>query len=269
VNRRGASLVLVRAHIPTSIDTAPVLRSLRERLGEPTTGKDNLADDLRSGPSTWVSETCGIVVQASREGEHLWDPTRAGIYVEARILSRVADAVTPGRSAEALVVDEMLVAPVTAPVEAEQTTAAAAAATVAIEPVSAPTPTPSNIETASRLDPGTSDGVEIPSPGESSSDDVAVAGLDGVTYPERLERFYVKPVFPAAARFTRKSGTVHLRVVVGEDGRVGATEVVGVTPPDAGFEESAVEAVKRWRYRPATRDGKPVTAAIMVKVEFM
>jgi TonB family protein len=35
-----------------------------------------------------------------------------------------------------------------------------------------------------------------------------------------------------------------------------------------GLDEQAIEAVKTWRFRPATLDGKPVDAQIAVEVNF-
>jgi protein TonB len=93
--------------------------------------------------------------------------------------------------------------------------------------------------------------------------------LGGVTYPERLQRYYVKPVYPFAAKRAKMSGVVHVRVVVQPDGTVGEVSVVRSSPPGAGFEDSALNAVKRWRFKPALRDGEPVAASILVKVDFL
>jgi TonB family protein len=35
-----------------------------------------------------------------------------------------------------------------------------------------------------------------------------------------------------------------------------------------GLEEKAIEAVKQWRFRPGTRDGKPVVAPASIEVNF-
>jgi periplasmic protein TonB len=35
-----------------------------------------------------------------------------------------------------------------------------------------------------------------------------------------------------------------------------------------GLEEKAIEAVKQWRFRPGTLDGKPVVAAAAIEVNF-
>jgi TonB family protein len=275
IGHKAATLVLVRSHIPTSVDSATVLRSLRWRLGEPTTGLESLDDDLRSGPAAWVSEPCGIVVQAMREGEHLWDPGRAGIYIEARPLARDPDRLVAAHAPGDAVVDDLL---------AEAPALGATAVQVAGEgaPPASLAP-PEALAVNGARDPASGTGTEppvlqvgeavaeprlVPPAVEMAEDGVVGADLAETTTPERLARFYVKPVFPPAAKMARLSGVVHLRVVVREDGRVGEAEVVDCSRPGVGFEQSAVEAVKRWRYRPATFAGRPVSTSITVKVDF-
>jgi TonB family protein len=38
---------------------------------------------------------------------------------------------------------------------------------------------------------------------------------------------------------------------------------------DCGFEEAAIDAVKKWRYKPGTKNGEAVDVKITVVVEFM
>jgi TonB family protein len=35
-----------------------------------------------------------------------------------------------------------------------------------------------------------------------------------------------------------------------------------------GLDEKALEAIKKWRFRPAYKDGKPVTVAATIEVNF-
>jgi len=271
VGRKTATLVLVRSHIPASVDSAPVLRSLRWRLGEPTTGVESLDDDLQRGPAAWVSEPCGIVVQAVREGEHLWDPARAGIYIEARPLPLNADRLVVERTPGDSVVDRLLEVPAlgaTAPQVERGGPVPSAVAPPETLASDAAGDAASGTDTEPSVPPVEEAAAEpqlVPAAGVMAEE--GVAGAVG-TDPERLARYYVKPVFPAAARMARTSGVVHLRVVVRQDGRVGEAEVVECSRPGVGFEESAVEAVKRWRYRPATFAGRPVSTSITVKIDF-
>ena len=76
----------------------------------------------------------------------------------------------------------------------------------------------------------------------------------------------VEPTYPDLAKRMRLSGEVVLRVIVEADGRVGAVDVVSGAP--AGMTAAAVEAVKKWTYRPARVDGQPVAVMKEVRVRF-
>lgn len=76
----------------------------------------------------------------------------------------------------------------------------------------------------------------------------------------------VKPVYPPFALRARVRGTVILRVLVGETGIPLDIEVV--TGVAGGLTEAAVEAVRRWRFQPARRDGTPVRAWTTIPIPF-
>lgn len=91
-----------------------------------------------------------------------------------------------------------------------------------------------------------------------------VKPLASIVEPKRVHQ--VNPRYPVGAQRGRIEGTVLLRVTIGTDGRVEnveATKKVG-----GGLTEAAVEAVRQWRYEPATVDGQPVGWKIDVPVEF-
>jgi protein TonB len=58
-----------------------------------------------------------------------------------------------------------------------------------------------------------------------------------------------------------------IRVTVGPDGRVKSAEKVRATT-DAFYEATERHARARWRFRPATVDGRPVEARKTLTVEF-
>src|ERR1700704_6119246 len=84
-----------------------------------------------------------------------------------------------------------------------------------------------------------------------------------VTGGQLLHR--VAPVYPAQARLLRLEGTVILAAVVMEDGTVGDVNIVEGSPVLA---QSAVDAVKHWRYQPYELDGKPVKNETRINVDF-
>lgn len=93
----------------------------------------------------------------------------------------------------------------------------------------------------------------------------APAARPRVTYPVLLS--YVKAAYPEEARKAGRQGEVRLAVTVGEDGAVAAVEVAR-SSGHADLDVAALAAVKQFRYRPATVDGKPVAAKILVAYPF-
>jgi periplasmic protein TonB len=83
--------------------------------------------------------------------------------------------------------------------------------------------------------------------------------------PVLLEK--VAPTYPQVARQTRLGGRVTVRAVIAPDGGVESVEVASSTNPL--FNEAAVDAVRRWRYRPALMNGKPVRVYFTVVVDFV
>jgi periplasmic protein TonB len=73
------------------------------------------------------------------------------------------------------------------------------------------------------------------------------------------------PKFPASARAGSGEGTVVLRAVVDDKGKV---EGVRLVEGNAALAPAAIEAVKQWRYRPYLRDGKSLPFQTVVIVDF-
>ncbi len=87
---------------------------------------------------------------------------------------------------------------------------------------------------------------------------------DAVAPPARL--VYVEPIYPPVALKARLTGLVVLQVLLGKDGAV--REVTVLRPGSPGMTESAVAAVRQWRYEPALLNGRPVEALMTVTVTF-
>jgi TonB family protein len=75
----------------------------------------------------------------------------------------------------------------------------------------------------------------------------------------------IPPVYPAQARQLRLEGTVVLMATVMEDGKVGDVKVVEGA---SALAQSAVDAVKQWRYKPYQLDGKAVKNEVRINVDF-
>ena len=87
----------------------------------------------------------------------------------------------------------------------------------------------------------------------------------GANSLQRLE--YVAPKFPAATRNRGMSGWVELEFTVRADGSTGDI-VVTNSSPRRTFDNAASLAVAQWRYKPMTRDGKPVEQRAAVRIRF-
>jgi TonB family protein len=90
---------------------------------------------------------------------------------------------------------------------------------------------------------------------------------EGVIAPVALN----KPPFnyPPIALRQRIEGKVDLSVLVDERGSVTDARVVSGAGGRAGLNEAASEYVRRWRFRPATKEGVPVKTWTPVSVVFM
>jgi iron complex outermembrane receptor protein len=89
----------------------------------------------------------------------------------------------------------------------------------------------------------------------------AQAALADISAPKVIDS--PTAVYPAGA--TEKASVVTL-VTVDAAGQVTAAEVVESGGP--AFDAASLEAVKRWRFSPATRDGTPIPARIRIPFRF-
>jgi len=74
------------------------------------------------------------------------------------------------------------------------------------------------------------------------------------------------PVFPVQGH--SPGPQVNLQVEVGEDGSVRRAVPVGIAQGQTYFMDSAVDAVRKWRFKPGMLNGKPVAATTIVGFEF-
>ena len=88
-----------------------------------------------------------------------------------------------------------------------------------------------------------------------------ITDIKGCVIPPSLT-YSPKPKFPENERKARHGGTVKLTLVVGSDGDLRNVAVSQTLSSD--FDESAVEAVKQWKFKPAIRNGRPVPVLIAV-----
>jgi TonB family protein len=87
---------------------------------------------------------------------------------------------------------------------------------------------------------------------------------NGVMPPTAI--YQPDPEYSDEALKAKYGGTCVLSLIVGPDGRpydINVTRAIG-----KGLDEKAIEAVQQWRFKPATKGGQPVSAAINVEIQF-
>ncbi len=93
---------------------------------------------------------------------------------------------------------------------------------------------------------------------------VLLSGIGDVTAPRIASR--IEPDYPEQARKNGVEGKVILQAVIDDDGSVSEVEVLNST--DDVFNDAAVDAVRQWRWEPATSDGDPVSVYFTIVVQF-
>jgi protein TonB len=78
----------------------------------------------------------------------------------------------------------------------------------------------------------------------------------------------VAPRYPARARSEGKESLVVLEVAVRKDGTVGEAKPLRVDEKGYGFESAAIEALKQWKFRPASKEGEPVEVRCSLIFDF-
>ncbi|MGD0467971.1 MAG: TonB family protein [Terriglobales bacterium] len=162
------------------------------------------------------------------------------------------------------------------------TATTSAAATVAVQPAATPgtavTPSSPGATTAapvvskpeadksgasrpsdSKKDAANATSSNVQLPGENSAIILSSKGAE-----KRLAHS-VAPKYPVEARSGGAEGTVVLKAVVDENGKVDGLRLI---EGNATLATAAIQAVKQWRYRPYVRDGKAQPFQTVVIVDF-
>jgi TonB family protein len=87
-----------------------------------------------------------------------------------------------------------------------------------------------------------------------------------VTRPEVIESTRVLPAYPKAAERMHLVGDLVLRAEIDERGHIDHLEIVRGLP--YGLNEASLAAVRRWRFHPSTRDGRPVRVRYLLILHF-
>lgn len=110
--------------------------------------------------------------------------------------------------------------------------------------------------------------------GDFSMSDFQVNAMEELEYifeisevdriPQPIYR--VAPVYPYEMKQSGVSGSVEVLFVSGSDGRVKRVSIKSSTHRE--FEDSAVRAIREWRFEPGMKDGKPVSVRMLIPFNF-
>lgn len=138
-----------------------------------------------------------------------------------------------------------------------------------------PVPLPAGADTASGMGTIEEDvgGAEAPIRRPAPPPSAPVAAPAAPTAPAAVADRDPTPVRSPAPRYPRdaqrrgESGTVVLRVHVGADGRPQGIDLIEGSG-SRSLDRAAADAVRRWRFDPAMRNGRPVEGVIQVPITF-
>jgi len=93
-----------------------------------------------------------------------------------------------------------------------------------------------------------------------------------ITTPVRREaridpRSELKPPYPASEQRMGTEGQVTIRVLIGADGRVKSAEKMRATN-DVFYQATVRHALRNWRFKPATLDGRPIESSKVMTLHF-
>ena len=92
----------------------------------------------------------------------------------------------------------------------------------------------------------------------------APVALGGEVRPARMISS-VPPIYPAMAKSQHVAGDVRVDALVDANGRVITMKVVA---GPSLLHQAAMDALRQWKYQPATLNGKPVPMHLTVTIQF-
>ena len=88
--------------------------------------------------------------------------------------------------------------------------------------------------------------------------------IEGTTEPLLIR--HVAPQYSEEARKAGFAGTVHLSVLIDASGS--PSQIYVLRSLGMGLDEQALDAVKKWRFKPAFLDGQAIPSEVIVEVNF-
>ena len=108
-----------------------------------------------------------------------------------------------------------------------------------------------------------------PQSGGSKPIEAAMPSIEPVNLPEPVARLFliqqVDPVYPAVAKASAQRGSVVLQVLIGRDGIVQDAKFL---QGSLVFARAALDAVKQYRFKPYSLNGRPVSVQSVITLNF-
>jgi len=94
------------------------------------------------------------------------------------------------------------------------------------------------------------------------ADDTVYTKVDVNPIPQKTP----PPDYPEQLKRSGVSGVVAVTIIIDETGKVISSNVVKSSNPD--FNEAALTAVKKWKFKPGIKDGQPVKIRVTFPIKF-
>lgn len=121
-------------------------------------------------------------------------------------------------------------------------------------------PIPNGVPGGARID-----GQRVPPPPEDPNrNQKKRIVVGGSVQQARLVR-RVEPVYPALAKTLHRAGQVHIKATISTDGSIESLQALDGDPL---LIQSALEAVRQWRYKPTLLNGSPVEVDTVITVVY-
>ncbi|MCP4901140.1 MAG: energy transducer TonB, partial [bacterium] len=133
-------------------------------------------------------------------------------------------------------------------------------------PTPEPTATPAPRPTATPTRPPATPTPIPPTPTPSVREGDIVAAGAGVVAARVRSR--ANPGYPRLAQQMGLEGEVTLQALVGIDGSVENVRILNVSRTGVGFEKASEDAVRQWKYQPATKHGVKVRIWVTIRIPF-
>ena len=141
------------------------------------------------------------------------------------------------------------------------------------------TSTPSSVAPPRAVSAGSSNGIPsslksqmaspVPNAGGTKPAETAMAAIEPVNLPELAVRDLlaqaVDPQYPTAAKASGQQGSVVVQVLIGRDG---AVQDVKFLQGSLMFARAAIDAVRQWRFKPYSMNGRAVSVQSVITLNF-